>query len=353
MSDFDWDLVDRCLAGQATVAEREQLERAMAEDPEKAALLAALRSALESMEGKVTREEVDALWAGLARRAGFDAVGQESRPERRPVKFALSGASRPRTRWPFALAAAAVLAVGAGLAVRGFREASQPSRSAEEQVVTVPRGQRAQFRLADGTQVLLGGGSTLRHPGDFNGAGAREVSLEGEAYFAVEHDPRRPFRVRAGNLVATDLGTEFVVRAFPETEGAQVIVRSGTVAVRPLEPRGESQAGATVRPGELGRIDAGGQARVERADTAVYFAWTTGTLVFDGTPLRQALPQLSRWYDLDFQLDDSSLGAIPLSGRLGQTLTPARLDLLAASMGLKQVQRGRTVTFSRMESKAR
>jgi transmembrane sensor len=352
MSDLDWDLVDRCLAGQATVAEREQLERAMAEDPEKAALLAALRSALESMEGEVTRDEVDALWAGLARRAGFDPVGQGSRPERRPVKFALAGTSRPRSRWPFALAAAAVLAVGAGLAVREFREGSQSSRPSEDQVVTVPRGQRAQFRLADGTQVLLGGGSTLRHPHDFN-AGAREVSLEGEAYFTVEHDPRRPFRVRAGNLVATDLGTEFVVRAFPETEGAEVIVRSGSVAVRPLQPGGESQAGATVRPGELGRIDAGGQTRVERADTAVFFGWTTGTLVFDSTPLRDALPQLSRWYDLDFRLDDSSLGAIPLSGRLGQTLTPARLDLLAASMGLKQVQRGRTVTFSRMESKAR
>lgn len=352
MSDLDWDLVDRCLAGEATTEEREQLERALAEDPEKAALVRALRGALESMEGEVTREEIDALWAGLAQRVGFDQTVPTTPPRRQPVKFALPGASRPRSKWSFALAAAAVLAVGAGLVVREFRQGSQPSRPAEVQVITVPRGQRAQFRLADGTQILLGGGSTLRYPRDFNG-GAREVSLEGEAYFAVEHDSRRPFRVRAGNLVATDLGTEFVVRAFPEAEGAEVVVRSGTVAVRPVQASGQSHAGATVRPGELGRIDAGGQTRVERADTAVYFAWTTGTLVFDGTPLREALPQLSRWYDLDFRLADSSLGAIPLSGRVGQTLTPARLELLAASMGLKEVRRGRTVTFSRVGSKAR
>ncbi len=63
-----------------------------------------------------------------------------------------------------------------------------------------------------------------------------------------------------------------------------------------------------------------------------------------GTPL----PQLSRWYDLDFRLADSSLGAIPLSGRLDQTLTPDRLDLLAGSVGLEQVRRGRMVTFYRM-----
>jgi transmembrane sensor len=86
---------------------------------------------------------------------------------------------------------------------------------------------------------------------------------------------------------------------------------------------------------------------VERVDTAVYFAWTEGTLVFDGTPLREALPQLSRWYDLEFRLADTTLGALPLSGRLDQTLTPARLDLLAGSLGLEQVRRGRVVTFYR------
>lgn len=352
MSDLDWDLVDRCLAGEATAAEREQLEQELADDPEKAALLSALRNALESMEGEVAREEVNALWTGLAQRAGFNQTAPGSLPQRRSVKFALAEASGPRSRWLLPVAAAAVLAVGAGLAVREFREGRQSSRPAEDQVVTVPRGQRAQFRLVDGTQVLLGGGSTLRHPRNFN-SGAREVSLEGEAYFAVEHDSQRPFRVRAGNLVATDLGTEFVVRAYPEADGAQVAVRSGTVAVHPLEAGNEKKPGVTLRPGELGRIDAGGQARVERADTAVYFSWTTGTLVFDGTPLREALPQLSRWYDLDFRLADSTLGAIPLSGRLSQTLTPARLELLAASMGLKQVRQGRTVTFSRAGSKAR
>jgi hypothetical protein len=42
------------------------------------------------------------------------------------------------------------------------------------------------------------------------------------------------------------------------------------------------------------------------------------------------------------------MGSIPLSGRLDQTLTPARLDLLAGSMGLEQVRREKTVTFYRI-----
>ena len=84
-------------------------------------------------------------------------------------------------------------------------------------------------------------------------------------------------------------------------------------------------------------------------DTAAYFAWIAGTLVFDNTPLREALPRLARWYDLDFRLADSALGDIPISGRLDRSISPSRLDLFAASMGLEQTTRGRSVTFFRRQ----
>jgi ferric-dicitrate binding protein FerR (iron transport regulator) len=245
------------------------------------------------------------------------------------------------------LAAAAVIAAAAGLVGRALLTRGEPSRQATaERVITVPLGEQARFRLPDGSAVLLGAGSTLRHPGAFADR-VREVTLEGQAYFMVEHDARRPFRVRAGDLVATDLGTEFLVRAYPEDRRARVVVRSGRVAVRPAQGPDSSQQGRVVRAGELGRLGADGEPTIEQADTAAYFAWTEGMLVFDGTPLREALPQLSRWYDLDFRLADPALGAIPLSGKLDQTLTPARLDLLAGSLGLQQVRRGRVVTLYR------
>jgi len=137
------------------------------------------------------------------------------------------------------------------------------------------------------------------------------------------------------------------VRAYPEDAGARVVVRSGEVAVRATRSPDASLQEQVVRPGQLARLEPSGVPRIERADTAAYFAWTQGTLVFDGTPLREALPQLSRWYNLEFRLADTSLGGIPLSGRLDQTLTQARLDLLAGSLGLEQVRHGDVVTLSR------
>jgi transmembrane sensor len=349
MNEIDWDLIDRYLAGTATPEEREGFERRLAQGPEQAALLEALQRALAALEQDVGVEELEAVWNGVAERTGLIStkpIGvQPVGP--RPGRFALVEPGQAGWRVGAGIAAAAVLAIGAALAARELLTDEERSpATAEERIVTVPRGERAKFLLPDGSEVLLGAGSTLRHSRTFADR-SREVTLEGEAYFTVEHDERRPFRVRAGNLVATDLGTEFLVQAYPEHAGARVVVRSGTVAVRSIQAQDSTKPGRVVRPGELGRIAADGVPLIEQADTAAYFAWTTGTLVFDGTPLREALPQLSRWYDLDFRLADSSLGAIPLSGRLDQTLTPSRLDLLAGSVGLEQVQRGRMVTFYR------
>lgn len=334
MKDLDWELFDRYLANAATPAERGEFERWLAERPERAEFLAAWSQALEKMESDVAAADRNAVWAGSLEQIG-------GRPD--------AGARMPRHKtWRMGagIAAAAAVITAAVLGGKALLRDGSGGTPAAERVVTVPRGERARLRLPDGSEVTLAAGSTLRYPAKFPRT-SREVTLEGEGFFTVEHDARRPFRVQAGDLIATDLGTEFLVRAYPEDAGARVVVRSGEVSVRAKRSPGMSHGSQVIGPGQMGRLEAGGMPRVHRADTAAYFAWTRGTLVLDGTPLRDALPQLSRWYNLEFQLADSSLGSIPLSGRLDQTLTDARLDLLAGSLGLRSTRRGSTVIFSR------
>jgi transmembrane sensor len=342
MKDLDWELFDLYLANAATPAEREEFERWVAESPERADFVAAWHRGLEEMDSGIAAADREAVWTGRLEHVG--TAGPPRRAKPRSLAYA-HGERRKSWSRGQAIVAAVLLAIGSVLAARALLLDSARSPGTER-VVSVPRGERGRLRLPDGSQVILAAGSTLRHPADFP-RDSREVTLEGEAYFAVEHDSRRPFRVRAGDLVATDLGTEFLVRAYPEDRSARVVVRSGEVAIRAAATQAARGKDQVVRSGELGRLEPGGVPRVERADTAAYFAWTQGTLVFDGTPLREALPQLSRWYNLEFQLADTSLGGIPLSGRLDQTLTKARLDLLAGSLGLEQTRRGDVVTLSR------
>jgi ferric-dicitrate binding protein FerR (iron transport regulator) len=342
MKDLDWELFDRYLANAASPAERQEFERWVAERPERTEFLAAWQQGLEKMESGIAAADREAVWTGPLEHVGTEGAARRANP--RPPIYSLGERRKSWSRGP-AIVAAGLLAIGTVLAARALLLDSA-RRPGTERVVTVPRGEQGRLRLPDGSQVILAAGSTLRHPADFP-RDSREVTLEGEAYFAVEHDSGRPFRVHAGDLVATDLGTEFLVRAYPEEAGARVVVRTGEVAVRATRSPAASREEQVIRPGQLGRLEPSGVPRVERADTAAYFAWTRGTLVFDGTPLREALPQLSRWYNLEFHLADTSLGGIPLSGRLDQTLTEARLDLLAGSLGLEQTRRGDIVTLAR------
>jgi transmembrane sensor len=347
MKDLDWELFDRYLAGQATPDERDAFERWLAVSPERAATLEAWRRALEALDNDIAASDRAAVWSGTLEQLAGSAPQPEQHSARplRGVSRALQP-DRSRLRIAAGLAAAAVLAVATALAGRAVLTRNVKSGTEPLRAVTVQLGERAGFQLPDGTRVMLAPGTTLWHPRHFAGS-FREVVLEGEAYFAVEHDARRPFRVRAGDLIAVDRGTEFLVKAYPEDVRARVVVRSGEVAVRALRPTAQSATEQVISPGESGGLGADGVPRVEPADTATYFAWMQGTLVFDSTPLREALPQLSRWYNLEFRLADSALGDLPLSGRLDNTFTPARLDLLAGSLGLRQIREGRVVTFSR------
>ena len=342
MTDFDWQRFDHYLAGDLPAGERERFERWLAERPERAAQAAAFRRAIELATMEVSAAEREAMWAGIV---GSPAEAGAPRPA---VALALDAPAAAPRRWRLAAAIAAgvVLAAGGALAERAWLDRPERGEASPGRVASVPRARQAELRLPDGTAVTLAGGSTLRYPAAFAGE-SREVALEGEAAFRVEHDGRRPFRVRAGDLIATDLGTEFLVRAYPEDAGARVVVRSGMVAVASSGSPATAHDGQWIRPGEQGRLSSDGVPLVEPADTAAYFAWTRGTLVFDATPLREALPQLSRWYDLEFRLADTALGSIPLSGSLDRTLTDERLELLASSLGLRQARSGRGVTLSR------
>jgi transmembrane sensor len=206
-------------------------------------------------------------------------------------------------------------------------------------VYETARGERADFRLGDGTRVMLNVASRVRVPAGF-GERSRDVYLEGGAYFEVVHDSTRPFAVHAGDIVARDLGTEFTVGAYPEQRHARVVVRRGLVALHAVAG---SAAAAEISPGQQGRLDDAGTPKVQRADTTAEFAWTGGTLVFDGTPLRDALPQLGRWFDLEFQLSDTSLGRIAFAATLTNQPTDDALRFLAASLGLRAERRGRIV----------
>ncbi|WP_215223954.1 FecR family protein [Echinicola shivajiensis] len=92
-------------------------------------------------------------------------------------------------------------------------------------------GEIREIVLPDQSTVVLNSVSVLRVPEEFS-ADAREVSLEGEAFFDVERDETKPFSVMTGNGVKiTVLGTSFNINDYSDGREVEVAVASGKVAV--------------------------------------------------------------------------------------------------------------------------
>lgn len=195
------------------------------------------------------------------------------------------------------------------------------------------------FNLPDGTHVILGVASRIEYPAEFSAS--REVRLEGEAYFDVVHDERHPFVVRAGELVATDLGTQFVVRAYRDDHQSQVVVREGSVSLGGVGLRARPVP-AILRPGQLGRLTPAGEVVVQSADVAAQFAWTDGKLVFDRATLGDAVRQIQRWHEVTIRLDSPGLAtrAFTTSFNRGESAAEM-LQVIATVLHLDVVRTGR------------
>lgn len=366
MSAPDWEQLERYLAGECGPAERELIERWLAVAPGRRAVLEELRLQVIGEEGVPLvvgwgREEVRARLDQEMARSGAVVSASGSLP-RHAAKARVSASLIPANRRPwtgaFQTAALVVAFVGAGTAAwHVLRPAARPAAEAEPSfhLVSAPRGQRLGLRLADGTAVTLAPGSTLRIPSSYGGK-SRDVSLEGEAMFTVSHDVSRPFAVHTARVIARDLGTEFVVRAYEDAPTTDVVVSRGLVAVGRAPTPGLSASGTSgsgfgglpltpdsivIGRGERVRAgDDGGLALTRSVALDRYFAWTEGRLVFRDTPLRDVVAQLGRWYDADISLGSPAMADRPLTASFTDEPLSETLRVTAAALGVVVVKRG-------------
>ncbi|MFB9080502.1 FecR family protein [Flavobacterium procerum] len=85
--------------------------------------------------------------------------------------------------------------------------------------------------LSDGSSVLLQPNSKLSYPKIFSGS-ERKVYLSGEAFFEISKNPKKPFFVYANEIVTRVVGTSFRIKAYPDQQNVEVLVRTGKVRVK-------------------------------------------------------------------------------------------------------------------------
>lgn len=127
-----------------------------------------------------------------------------------------NGPKRNYATWYKYAGYAACLVLMFALAYKLTAPQSQEVAEISKITMATSIGENKTLTLSDGTKVTLNANTSLSYPEEFTGE-SREVSLRGEAFFDVSHNPDKPFMVATGNGMKIQvLGTEFNVKSYPE-----------------------------------------------------------------------------------------------------------------------------------------
>jgi ferric-dicitrate binding protein FerR (iron transport regulator) len=177
----------------------------------------------------------------------------------------------------------------------------------QNNTMIIPKGADYQMTLSDGTRVWLNADTKFSYPATFYGK-TREVGLEGEAFFEVTPDKKRPFVVKTGDMSVVVVGTEFNIRAYGNDQIFQVTLNKGKVKV--LSPYEE----VLLTPDQQASLTPDKKIIVDRdIDASIYSAWKNGMFRFKDQQLKTITEDLERWYKVRILFDSPELADIRFS----------------------------------------
>jgi transmembrane sensor len=201
-----------------------------------------------------------------------------------------------RRAWISWVAAASVL-ICVGLFLQQKKMPAASSETVWQYVRNDSSGISKKILLSDSTLVILNAHSSIAFTNHFND-NERQVTLVGEAYFDVSHNPAKPFVVKAGSITTKVYGTAFNIEAYPTGSQLRVALKRGKIGVR---SDADTAVENILKPGELllfkkeQRMPSLEAVKIEDIGS-----WTEGHVYFFKTPLADVLKRLENLYGISF-----------------------------------------------------
>lgn len=170
--------------------------------------------------------------------------------------------------------------------------------------IIVPKGMNYTVILPDGSEITLNEESDMQFPVTFNN-GTREVSIHGEAYLNITHDPARPFLVHLPHGTVHVLGTVFNVNTRNEQ---QVKVALATGAVKIVTAADT----LTLKPQQILSYEEGKPLKAESFGQVDPFYWKD-TYPFRDAKLHDIGIKIGQLYDVNVIIEGKNTGNQTLS----------------------------------------
>jgi len=192
-----------------------------------------------------------------------------------------------------------ILAASAGVVIRKtadgeiiYENNEVSSNTLTYNTIEIPRGQRYQIQLPDGSKVWLNAMSSLRYPSAFSGK-KREVKLIGEGYFEIASEKTKQFVVKSRGQVIGVLGTHFNINSYPDEDQTKTTLLEGSVKIM---HRGQT---VILKPGQQATsTDDFQDIKVSSVDLEEVVAWKRGEFIFENADIRYIMRHLARRYDI-------------------------------------------------------
>ncbi|HTJ12951.1 MAG TPA: FecR domain-containing protein [Dinghuibacter sp.] len=254
--------------------------------------------------------------------------------------------SKARSPWWAVAATLTVLVVSAGLLWYAGQRSKSDNPVAPAIANLAPSGNSIltynnttgkpqRVYLVDGSVITLEPGSTLSYA-RFLSPMSREVTLEGNAFFDIARDARRPFLVHSGGLVTRVLGTSFRVIDNPEQEDEHVVVRTGKVSVYKQEDFDNGQpAFCVLLPHQEAVFHKKGNSlsfQSKADEQLIPPVEKTEPLVFDDIPVTDILQKLEERYHIHIQYNKESLSACRLTTSLEEETLDDKLSIICVAI---------------------
>lgn len=209
-------------------------------------------------------------------------------------------------------------------------------------------GERIKIKLADGTVVWLNAASKIRYPEEFNRDTRQVELLEGEAFFDVVHDKKKPFVVLAGKTRTQVLGTAFNIRSYAVFDDIKVTVAHGKVAVSESGPQGKQLGNAVfLLPNDQLSFNrkTGAKSKIHTQPNTVT-SWTNGRLFFNNDSLKYVAEILGNAFDIKMTFSAKDIESIRVTATFDTRDTLKEiLFAIAKSNALEYSQNGNHIVF--------
>ncbi len=253
------------------------------------------------------------------------------------------------------LTAAAVLLIGIFFTIKNYNVVEKKEI---QKTFAAINGERKNLQLPDGSIVILNSGSKI-YINEYFGVTARDVFLEGEAFFDVKHNKDLPFIVHTAAMDVRAVGTAFNVKAYIDEKVTETSLVRGLIEVTIKEDKNrklilhpnqkvrwsleedkmEGRITADLKTGKWSNTNVTDSLvqNITKTDEGVVkeTAWTENKLIYTDESFANIAILLERWYGVKIEFKDDIVSQFHFTGNFEKEELGTVLSILKESKNFK------------------